>query len=256
MKDVIDISEMKVDQSTQKPVLTGLAKRIGDVDRRAVEAALQLREKHGGKVTLLSLGDEKTPTALKEALAMGADDAYVLRDASFEGSDTLATSRILAAGIRKIGGFDAIFCGETTLDSLSAQVGPRVAQILGLPQLEYVKKIELVDGKLRAQRDLGEDEMVEVSPPAVVIVTREVNEPRIPSLMNIIKASRKTIIEWDSSALGLGRDLVGVQGSGVMLLDVRVPPMERKKIIIKAETPEEAVEMLIDRLQKDGVLRR
>ena len=255
IKDIVDLTEIKVDPRTQRPILAGLPRKISDVDKRAVEAAVQLKEKHGGKVAVLSLGDDKTRTALREALAMGCDEAYLLKDPAFGGSDTLATSRILAAAIRKIGEYDLILCGEMTLDSLSAQVGPRVAELLGLPQLTYVRSLDLKEGRVVAERDLEEDEVVEAPMPAVVTVVREINEPRIPSLMSIMRASRKKIEEWDREALGLPEGEVGSAGSAVEILEVRAPKMERKRVIIEAETPEEAAERLVEKLMEEGVLR-
>jgi len=234
IKDIVDLTEIKVDPRTQRPILAGLPRKISDVDKRAVEAAVQLKEKHGGKVAVLSLGDDKTRTALREALAMGCDEAYLLKDPAFEGSDTLATSRILAAAIRKIGEYDLILCGEMTLDSLSAQVGPRVAELLGLPQLTYVRSLDLKEGRVVAERDLEEeDEVVEAPMPA----------------------PRKKIEEWDREALGLSEGEVGSAGSAVEILEVRAPKMERKRVIIKAETPEEAAERLVEKLMEEGVLR-
>jgi electron transfer flavoprotein beta subunit len=256
MKDIVDLTEIKVDPNTQRPILAGLSRKISDVDKRAVEAAVQLKEKHGGKVTVVSLGDDKTRTALREALAMGGDEAYLLKDPVFDGSDTLATSRILAAAIRKVGGFDLILCGEMTLDSLSAQVGPRISELLELPQVTYARRLELKGDKIVAERDLeDEDEVVEASMPALVAVAREINEPRIPALMNIMKASRKPISEWNCAALGISSGEVGAAGSAVKVLEVKAPPMERKRIIVKAETEEEAAKSLVERLIKDGVLR-
>jgi electron transfer flavoprotein beta subunit len=256
VKDTVELSELKVDPATRRPILLGLNRRIGDLDKRAVEAAVQLRDKHGGKVILVSLGDDKTRTAIREALAMGADEAYLLRDSSFEGSDTLVTSRILAAALRRIGRYDLILCGEMTLDSLSAQVGPRVSELLGLPLVAYARRIEVKGDRIVAERSYDmEDETVEVSMPVLISVVREINEPRTPALMSIMRASKKPIQDWNREALGLQIEEVGSHGSGIKVLDVKAPLMERKRIIFKAETPEEAASSLVDRLFKDGVLK-
>lgn len=256
VKDTIELSELKIDPVTRRPVLSGLSKRIGDLDKRAVEAAVRLKEKHGGKVVLVSLGDEKTRTAVREGLAMGADKAYLLRDSSFEGSDTLATSRTLAAALKRLARFDMILCGEMTLDGLSAQVGPRVSELLGLPFVAYARSIELQGGKVRVERGYDlEDETVEVSMPVLLSVVREINEPRIPALMSIMRASKKPIQDWNKEVLGLAESQVGSQGSAIRVLDVKAPPMERKRVIFKAETADEAVSSLVDRLIKDGILK-
>ena len=256
MKDIVDLAEIKIDPNTRRPVLAGLPRKISDVDKRAVEAAVRLKEEYGGRVVVVSMGDEDTRMALKEALAMGADEAYLLMDQAFEGSDTLATSRVLAAAVRKIGRYDLILCGEMTLDGLSAQVGPRVAELLGIPQVTYARSIKVEGNRVVVERDLEEEsEVVEAPMPALITVVREINEPRIPSLLSIMKASRKEIKVWGREDLGLSAEEVGSAGSAVKVLDVRAPPMERKRIIIKAETDEEAAEKLVERLISDGVLR-
>ena len=231
-----------------------MKRRISDVDKRALEAAIRLKEEHGGEVIALSMGDAKTKTAMLEALAMGADSAYIISDDDLRGVDTLSTSKVLAAGVRKLGDFDLILCGEMTLDSLSAQVGPRLAELLDLPQVMYAKHLELVDRRLRVERDLEDvDEVVEVGLPSVVSVVREINEPRIPSLINIMKAKRKPTVEWDAAALGLSPEEIKA-ASAVEVLKVEVPLVERKRIIIKAESVEEAAEKLAEAILAEGVL--
>ena len=231
-----------------------MKRRISDVDKRALEAAIRLKEEHGGEVIALSMGDAKTKTAMLKALAMGADSSYIINDDGLRGVDTLSTSKVLAAGVRKLGDFNLILCGEMTLDSLSAQVGPRLAELLDLPQVMYAKHLELVDGRLRVERDLEDvDEVVEVGLPSVVSVVREINEPRIPSLINIMKAKRKPMVEWDAAALGLSPGEVKA-ASAVEVLKVEAPLVERKRIIIKAETVEEAAEKLAEAILAEGVL--
>ena len=231
-----------------------MKRRISDVDKRALEAAIQLKEEHGGEVIALSMGDAKTKTAMLEALAMGADSAYIINVNNLRDVDTLATSKVLAAGVRKLGVFDLILCGEMTLDSLSAQVGPRLAELLDLPQVMYAKHVELVEGRLRVERDLEDvDEVVEVGLPSVVSVVREINEPRIPSLMNIMKAKRKPTVEWDAAALDLSSEEIKA-ASAVKVLEVEAPLVERKRIIIKAETIEEAAKKLAEAILAEGIL--
>jgi len=228
-------------------------RKISDVDKRALETAIRLKEKHRGEVIALSMGGDKTKTAMLEALAIGADAAYIVND-ELTGIDTLATSKVLEAAVRKIGDFDLILCGEMTLDSLSSQVGPRLAELLNLPQVTYTRRLELQDSSLRAERDLEDvDEVVEVELPSVVSVVREINEPRIPSLMNIMKAKRKPTVEWDAAALGLSVDEVR-EASSVEVLKVEAPFVERKRILIKAESVEEAAEKLAEAILAEGIL--
>jgi len=229
-------------------------RRISDVDKRALEAAIRLKEKYSGDVVTLSLGGGKTRTAMLEALAMGADAAYIINDEALAGVDSLATSKVLKAALDRVGDYDLVLCGEMTLDSLSAQVGPRLAELLDLPQVMYAKHLELVDGRLRAVRELEDvDEVVEVGLPSVVSVVREINEPRIPSLMNIMRAKRKPVEEWNAATLGLSADEVRA-GSSVEVLDVITPLVERKRVVIEAESVEEAAEKLAEAIMSEGVL--
>jgi electron transfer flavoprotein beta subunit len=254
LKDIVDLNEMKVDPSTRQPRIEGVKRRIGDVDKRALEEAIRLKEEHGCEVVTLSVGGGKTRTAMLEALAIGADGAFIVNDEAITGIDSLATSKVLKAALDKVGAFDLVLCGEMTLDSLSAQVGPRLAELLGLPQVTYVKSLELVDGKAKAVRDLEDvDEVIDVRLPAVVSVVREINEPRIPSLMNIMRAKRKPTEEWDVAALGLSANEVR-EDSSVEVLKVEAPLVERKRVIIEAETVEEAAEKLAEAIIAEGVL--
>ena len=240
--------------STRRPRTEGVKRRISDVDKRALEAAIRLKEEHGGEVATLSMGGERTRTAMLEALAMGADAAYIVNDEALVGVDSLATSKVLMAALGEVGGYDLVLCGEMTLDSLSAQVGPRLAELLDLPQVTYAKHLELVDGRLRAVRELEDvDEVVEVGLPSVVSVVREINEPRIPSLMNIMRAKRKPVEEWDAATLGLSADEVRA-GSSIEVIEVVAPLVERKRVVIEAETVEEAAEKLAEAILSEGVL--
>ncbi|MDH5199655.1 MAG: electron transfer flavoprotein subunit beta, partial [Candidatus Bathyarchaeota archaeon] len=124
LKDIVDLNELKMDPSTRRPVVERVKRRISDVDKRALEAAIRLKERHGGEVATLSLGGRSTRTAMLEALAMGADASYIVNDGALAGIDALATSKVLRAALERVGGYDLVLCGEMTLDSLSAQVGP------------------------------------------------------------------------------------------------------------------------------------
>ena len=256
LKDIVDLSEMKVDPETREPKTEGVKRRISEVDKRALETAIKLKESGEGEVVALSLGGSGTRKALLAALAMGADAAYIINDEALAGGDSRATSKVLKAAVEKIGDYDLIIGGEMALDSLSAQVIPRLAELLDLPQVTYVKEIELGEGALRAVRDLEDvDEVVEVGLPAVVAVVREINEPRIPSLMNIMKAKRKPTVEWDAEVLGLSAEEVKASSS-VEVLKVVAPKVDRKRVVIKAATVEEAAAQLAEALVSEGVLER
>ncbi len=253
-KDIPDLSEVKIDPSTRRPHTESAKRRLNDLDKRALEAAIKVKEASGAEVVTLSFGDERTKTSLLEALAMGADAAYIVSDPGLKGIDAYATSIVLESAIRKIGSYDLVLAGELAMDSMGAQVGPRVAELLGVPQVTYVKELKLEAGKFRAVRDLEDfDEVVEAEPPFLATVVREINEPRIPSLMNIMKAKKKPLTEWNAEALGIkAEDLQA--SSRVVVLDAQAPEVKRKRIIIKAESVEEAVDKLVSALSDEGVL--
>ncbi len=255
LKDIPDLTEIKLNTETRTPILEGVKRKISDVDKRALEAAIKLKETVGGEVVILSVGDDKTKTALLEALAMGADAVYIMSEPYFKGIDANATSIVLAEALKYIGEYDLILAGEMTLDSLGSQVGPRVADLLGIPQITYVKELELGEGVVKAVRDLEDfDEVVEAKLPAVVSVIREINEPRIPSLINIMRAKNKPQRILNAGTLGLSLDDVK-KHSYVEILDVIAPKVKRKKIKIEAETVEEAAKKLVEAIMREGVLK-
>ena len=254
IKDIPDLTEMKIDPSTRKPLLEQAKRRISDVDKRALEAAIQLKEKNGGEVITLSLGDERTKTTILEALAMGADAANIINDKALLALDTLATSVILASALKGLKPYDMILCGEMTLDTLSSQIGPRLAELLDLPQITYAKHLEVKGKTILAERDLGSvDEVVEAALPVLISVIREINEPRIPSLMNIMKAKKKPLVELNAQSLGISVEQVRALSS-IEILKVEAPIVERKHIILRGETPEEAARKLANILLTEGLL--
>jgi electron transfer flavoprotein alpha/beta subunit len=254
LKDIPDLNEITIDGETRRPKTEGIKTKISDLDKRALEAAIQAKDRVGGEVAVLSMGDDKTKTALLEALAMGADAAYIVNESGVKGIDTNATSRVLDAAIREIADYDVIISGEMTLDSLSSQIGPRLAELLGHPQVTYVKEYELSEGFVKAVRDLDAfEEVVEAPLPAILTVVREINEPRIPSLMNIMKAKKKPQTLWTLSDLGLSLEEVQAM-SFVKIKDVTAPKMSRKQVKIEADTIEEAAAKLAEAIKEEGVL--
>jgi electron transfer flavoprotein beta subunit len=254
VKDIPDLNEVKIDPSTRSPMIEGAKRRLNDLDKRALEAAIKLKEAGGMEVVTVSMGNERTKTCVLEALAMGADAAYVVNDPALKGLDAYATSCVLEAAIKKSGAFDLIVSGELSLDGMGSQVGPRVAELLGIPQVTYAKELKYEAGKYRAVRDLEDvDEVVEAEPPFLATVVREINEPRIPSLMNIMKAKKKPLTEWNAEALGLKADELKAS-IRVVVSDVKAPEVKRKRVMIKAEKVEEAVAKLVSALAAEGAL--
>jgi len=257
IKQALDVSQIKVDTATRRLITVDAPKKISDFDKNALEEAVRLKEKLGGEIITLTVGPEDAKTTIREALAMGADKAYIISDPTFEGSDTLATSYVLSEAAKKIGPFDLILCGEASVDSFSAQVGPRLAERLNLPIITYVKKLSLEGDTVTAERNLEDSyETIKAKTPVLLTVTKELNEPRIPSLMAIMKASKKEVIVWKAADLNIPKEKVGELGSAIKIVSVLAPKVERRKIIIKGETPTETAEKLAKALIQEGVIKR
>ncbi|MFQ6056460.1 MAG: electron transfer flavoprotein subunit beta/FixA family protein [Methanosarcinales archaeon] len=233
IKQILDVTQIKVDSKSLTPKVEGVPKKISDFDKNALEEAIRLKEKHGGKVIVVTAGPPGAKDAIKEALAMGADEASVLYDPSFITSDTLITATILACIIKKIEKWNMILCAEASIDEYSAQVGPRLAEALNLPQITYVRKLEIVDGnKVVAERDLEDCyEVVESEFPVLLTVNKEINEPRLPTLLQIVSAKKKKITEWTLSELGFSKEDIE-KLSAMQTLEIIAPKIARKRIML------------------------
>ncbi|MCW3992944.1 MAG: electron transfer flavoprotein subunit beta/FixA family protein [Candidatus Bathyarchaeota archaeon] len=257
VKQAIDVSQLKVDSATRRLILADAPKKISDFDKNAVEEAVHIKEKLGGEVFTVTVSPEDAKTTLREALAMGADKAYIISDPIFENSDTLATSYTLAEAVKKIGTFDIIFCGEASIDSFSAQIGPRLAERLGVPVITYARKVSLEGDAVTVERGLEDcSETVKAKMPVLITVTKEINEPRTPSYMAIMNAFKKEVVIWKAADLNITSEKVGETGSAVRVLDVLAPKVEREKIVIKGETAMEVAEKLAKALIQEGIITR
>ena len=249
IKQVPDTSEVKIDPVTNTLIRAGVPSIVNPFDKNALEAALVLKQAHGGKVTVLSMGPDQAKEALQECLAMGADKAILLSDRPFGGADTLATSYTLAAGIKKIGDFDLIICGKQAIDGDTAQVGPEIAEHLNLPQLTYAAALEVKDNKVIAKRELEESyEMVESDMPAVVTVVKSINEPRNQSIMGLMKARRTEIPVWGASDLDVEPEKLGLNGSPTQVKRIFSPKGRVQGEIINEENVTDATKQLIIKL--------
>ena len=216
LKQIYDLGQIMVDTATKYPITEGVARKISDFDKNALEEALRIKEKHGGTVLALIGG---TKEAAKEALAMGADEAVIYS----ADSDSLGTATILAEIIHKTK-YDLILCGEASIDEFSFQTGPRLAQALGIPVLTYARKMELKDNEVVVERNLeNRYEIAKARLPALVTVTKEINEPRIPTLLQILGASKKKITE-----ISLEKHEAGIETLRVTAIE-----MKRKEVILK-----------------------
>jgi electron transfer flavoprotein beta subunit len=247
MKLVPDLKQLRIKRETREPVLEGVPFVWGDMDRNALEEGLRLRERHGGRVTALAVGTGKMKEAMVEALAMGADDGILVSDSALAGLDTAATAGVLAAAIMRRGAFDLVLAGEGSTDGYSGQVGPRLAELLDVPQMTYVRELSVSDGKLRGVRNLEDClEVVECSLPAVATVTQEINTPRLPALTAILRASRKPQVVMTLAELGLA-------GTRPVVERIRnlAPEQARKNILFEGD---DSVSRLLAALAREGVL--
>jgi electron transfer flavoprotein beta subunit len=255
MKQVVNLQQIRIKADSRQPVLDGLPVLFGDFDKCALEEAVRIKEKQGGKVTAVAAGSAKLKDTIKEALAIGADEAVILTDPAFEGSDTMGSARLLAKAVEKIGEYDLILLGDGSADNYSGQVPPRLAELLNLPQVGSVRELEVSDNRVRAARDLEDAlEVVEVDLPAVISVTGELNTPRLPPLSAILKAGRKPLHTWGLDDLGVGAGDVGAAASTVVVLSNLAPVQDRKQIVF--EDAKDGVVELVKALQREGVLER
>jgi electron transfer flavoprotein alpha/beta subunit len=255
VKQVFQTADLKLDKSTRTLVTQGVPQVISETDKNAIEEAVRIKEKHGGKATAISMGSPQAKEALREALAMGADEACLLTDPLFEGSDAHATANVLAAAVTKILDYDLILCGAYSEDLFAFQVGPRLAEICNLPQITYAAKIALEGTKVTVERDLvNERQIVEGKLPCLVSVVREINEPRLPTLMAIMAASKKPMNTWTAADLSLSADELGFNGSLIEVLRSTVSVGERKRIMLQGDVKEVAPK-LVKALLQEGALK-
>ena len=255
VKQVLQTADLKIDKTTKAIVTQGVARVMSETDKNALEESIRIKEKNGGKITAISMGPAEAREALREALAMGADEAILLTDPRFEGSDAHAVASVLAAAVTKIADYDLIICGAYSEDMFAFQVGPRLAEACNLPQLTYVTKIELQGSQIIVERDLeNERQVVEGKLPCLVTVVREINEPRLPTLMAIMASSKKPTSVWSADDLRLTESELGYNGSLDELLRSTVSTGERKRTILQGEA-KDAVSKLTRALQQEGFLR-
>ncbi|HLI25944.1 MAG TPA: electron transfer flavoprotein subunit beta/FixA family protein [Chloroflexota bacterium] len=263
IKQVPDTSEVRIDPKTNTMVRGGVPSIVNPDDTHAIEEAVRLKERHGGRVTVLSMGPPQAIAALREAISYGADEAVLCSDRGFAAADTLATSYVLWAAIRKLDEeepVDLVLAGKQAIDGDTGQVPPGVATRLGWPQLTYVRRILEFDPqarRIRVERLAdGGIELLESRLPAVVTVGREINEPRYASLPNMLRAARYQPRIWDRKTLNLDETKIGLRGSPTIVSKVWAPPRRQRPPVIMLShgdrDPDAVAADLLDRLIADG----
>ncbi len=262
IKQVPDTNEIKIDPVTNTLIRDGVPSIINPFDGYALEAAARIKDKNPDtKIVVLSMGPQQAEAALRESLAIAADKAYLVSDRAFGGSDTLATSYILASSIAKVeelegAKFDAIFCGKQAIDGDTAQVGPEVAELLGYPQVTYALEAEEVEGGLHILKE-GEDGncRIGVKCPCLITYTKPAFDPRFPTIKRKM-AARKAKITVLTAAEMPEIDLTraGLKGSPTRVRKTFVPPRKEAGVIIKEETGEESAAKLCAMLSDAHVI--
>ena len=258
MKQVPDTAQLSGTVNGLQLLADNGPRIVNPWDEYAIEEGLKLREAHGGSVTLLCMGSRGATEALKRGLAMGADEAVLLSDPAMTNGDTLATARALAAAIQKIGKFDLVLAGRSSIDGGNYAAAVQVAALLGLPALSYVAAITAIDP---AAKTITVERLVEAGRetvsgrlPALVSVVKEINEPRYPSFMQIRKAAKKDIPVWDAAELGLAATQVGAAGSQVSWPEVSLAPARDAQVEFISGTTVEAAKTLVDRLLAEKII--
>lgn len=246
----------KVDETAKRAMpAAGVSQVVSPFDEQAVEAALRVKDAHGGKITVLSLGKDFVMDVIKKPLSMGADELILLQDPAFESDDSHATAYALAMAIKKVGEYDLIFCGRQAADWDAGQVGSGIAELLGIPSITPAQKVELVDSKIKVERVVTDGyEVIEASPPLLITVSNELGEPRYPKLKGIMAAAKKEVPTWNAQDIGADPAKLGAAGARAKLLKLFIPVKEGKCEIIEGESLEEAAENLALKLRETRLI--
>ena len=230
VKQVPDTNEVKIDPVKGTLIREGVPSILNPDDANALEAALRIKDQDKEtKVAVLTMGPPQATYMLRECLAMGADEAYLLSDRAFGGADTCATSTTIAAGIRKVSGVDVIFGGRQAIDGDTAQVGPQVAQRLGIPVVTYVQDIRMESGKVTVQRQMEDGyEVAEVKTPCFLTCVKELNTPRYMTVGAIVDAYKKEITVWGHKDVDLDPSECGLNASPTQVFRSFTPPVKGK----------------------------
>ena len=256
VKQVPDIEESNVvglDSETGVIIREDVPAILNPLDAFAVEEAVALKEKHGGEVIVVTMGPHQAEDALITCLSMGADQAFLLSDQAFAGADTIATAYALSCAIRKVGDFDLVFCGQQSLDGETGQVGPMLAENLHVPQITYVKKIDIVDKQIVAHRELEDMyELVQCHMPLLMTVVKGINVPRVPTYSELGEAMEKDIPVWGPEDLEAEKSRLGLSGSPTRVTRVWTPESTSAGTVFRGDPTDiadQTAEILIELLE-------
>jgi electron transfer flavoprotein beta subunit len=255
IKQVPDTTKVKINPETNTLIREGVESIINPFDLYAIEEAVRLKEAHGGTVKVMTMGPPQAESALREAVSLGADEAYLVSDRAFAGSDTWSTAYTLAPAIRNLGDTDLILCGKQAIDGDTAQVGPSLADQLDIPFVAFVRKVRsITDTELVVERVFEEGYEVVQSPlPALVTVVKEINEPRLPSLKGKMRAKKCEIVTISRPELEVDDPHLGLDGSPTRVVRIFSPDLKRAGEKWEGE-PEDIAEKLVNNLRDQKLI--
>lgn len=256
IKQVPDTTEIKIDPVKNTLIRQGVPSIMNPFDKNALEQALTLKDKHSAKVTVISMGPAQAKEVLREALAMGADEAFLITDRAFGGSDTYATSYILSQAIKSIGDFDIIMGGQQAIDGDTGQTAPSIAEHLGIIRLTHVVDIEIKDKKCIVKRQVEEGiEVIESKIPLLCTATKETNKPRYATIKGVMDSLKAEIKEINLDDL-VGADVskMGLKGSPTRVKGTYIPKRQASCEIIEEINPQISVKILLEKLAESKIL--
>ncbi|MBS7528615.1 electron transfer flavoprotein subunit beta/FixA family protein [Fusibacter paucivorans] len=246
--------KITIDPKTKRVNRDGIPTIINTMDKNAIEAALKLKELHGGKVTVFTMAPDSAVENLRRVLAMGVDEAFLCSDRALGGADTWATSYTLYKAIEKTGEYDIILLGNETEDGGTAQVPSQLGEWMAIPHMTNIINMTYDEGKVTVERKTDDGSIrYRVALPAVFSVVRETNEPRIPNVMGILKAKNKPLTIFRADDLDLDPAYIGLKGSPTQPGDIFSPDMSRKSELISGE-PDAVAQKIIAEIKKTGVI--
>lgn len=253
VKQVVDLEQVKMNPANRKPVLDGVPLCVGQIEKNALEEAALYKESNEAEVVVLTVGPELAEDVTLESAARAGDRVVTVEDPGLKDVSSAGIAAIIAKAIEKIGDYDLVLFGEGSTDNNSGQVGPLVAQLLQKPLVTYAKQMEISADKVKATLSYEDYfETVEVGLPAVVTVTSEINEPRIPSIIDIMDASSKPIENLTLADIGISADEVNKNAS--VMISNQYPEQVRKGVVIEGESLDDKIAKLLENLKKEGVL--
>lgn len=256
VKQVPDTNEIRINPETGTLIRDGVPSILNNDDANALEQALRVKDaRPGTEVVAITMGPPQAREMLQECLAMGADEAILLSDRALGGSDTWATSNALAAGLRKAGPFDIIFAGRQAIDGDTAQVGPQIAEKLGVPQITYMREFALEGNEVTVKRALEDGyELLRTKLPCVLTAIKELNTPRYMSVPGILKAAKAEIQVWGADEIGVDKTVVGLKASPTNVFRSFTPKPKGKGVTVEGDTPKEQAGNLLASLREKHII--